>query len=69
MTVMSNASGFCFKTIGLMLDLRMSIVFVLDLMPIVFVLDTGSSDHICKIKELFVGDIVKLENVKLQVKG
>ena len=59
MSLMSNARGFCINTIGL----------IFDLMSIVFVLDTKLSDHICKNKELFVGDIAKLDNVKLQVKG
>jgi hypothetical protein len=40
-----------------------------DIKSLVFVVDTGSSDHLCKDKELFIGEIVPLQHVKLQGVG
>ena len=40
-----------------------------DIKSLVFVVDTGSSDHLCKDKELFIGEVVPLQNVKLQGVG
>jgi hypothetical protein len=40
-----------------------------DLTSIQFVNDTGSSDHLCKDKNLYIGDIIPLQHVKLQGVG